>query len=385
MKRSVGRILTTHVGRLERPEAITRAMAAHPAGRPEDETFEALLGRSVHDVVRCQAEAGIDIVTDGEFGKPAWHSYIMARMTGWEWLDDGPRDAMVGQDRRDFARYYDDTTRDGINYARNPEGKPRIGFPVFTGPIEYTGHPHISTDIVNLKAGLADVQVEEAFLPSISPGSVRFENRHYKDEEAYLFALADALNEEYRAIVDAGLVLQIDDPVITAFYDVMLPDIDLNAFYAMAERRIDALNHALRGIDPAMVRVHVCWGSWHGPHSSDMPLERLLPLLRRMNVGGYVLEAGNVRHAHEWAVWKRHGIDDGRVLIAGVVSHSTDTLEHPELIAQRIEQFAGAVGRENVIAGTDCGLGYRVHPDLAWAKLRVLREGADIASKRLFG
>ena len=385
MKKSADRFLTTHVGRLERPQQLTDRMLADHGGRPADAAFDALLGAAVADVVRQQAEAGIDIVTDGEFGKLSWNSYVTSRLSGWEWADDAPPRAILGKDRTDFAQYYADTARDGVHYARNPEGsRKRASFPVFSGPIDYVGHAHVLKDIENLKAALAGVPALEAFLPSVSPGSVRFDNRHYKNDEAYLFALADALHQEYRAITDAGLTLQVDDPVITAFWDMMLPDVDMKAFYSICEMRVDALNHALRGIDPAQVRVHVCWGSWHGPHSTDVPLELLMPLLNRMNVGGYVLEAGNARHEHEWRVWHDHRLPEGRLLYAGVVSHATDTIEHPELIAQRLERFAGAVGRENVIASTDCGLGYRVHPQIAWAKLKALRDGARLASARLW-
>ncbi|MCW5770156.1 MAG: epoxyalkane--coenzyme M transferase [Rhodospirillaceae bacterium] len=381
MKISRDRILVSHVGRLERPELLTRLMAADPQERPSDGAFKEALAAAVRALVQRQAEAGIDVVCDGEAGKLSWVTYATSRLTGWEHVEGERIWALAGKDRRDFADYYA-SAKEGLS---TPHGKRLTGFPVFTGPIAYVGHEHIRTDISNLQAALKHVRAEEAFMPSVAPGSVLFRNAYYPTEEAFLAALAEALREEYRAIVEAGLVLQVDEPSLTALWDSMLPEIDLKAFYKACEMRVEALNHALAGIPPERVRVHVCWGSWHGPHTTDMPLERLLPLLGKMNVGGYVLEAGNVRHEHEWQVWKGAGLPEGRVLVPGLVSHATDTVEHPELVAWRIGLFADAVGRENVIAGTDCGLGYRVHDQIAWAKLKALTEGAAIASKRLWG
>ena len=219
-------------------------------------------------------------------------------------------------------------------------------------------------------------------MPSTSPGSVRWANQFYASDDEYLFALADALREEYQAIVDSGLVLQIDDPLLPTVWDQMLPDVDEGAYQQACETRVEAVNRALRGIPRERVRLHVCWGSWHGPHASDVPLKTLMPLLRRLDVGAFVVEAGNVRHQHEWETWRE--LDDDRLVIPGVVSHATDTIEHPELVAFRIRQFADVVGRERVIAGTDCGLGYRVHPQIGWAKLRALAEGARLASTALW-
>jgi len=383
MKRSKNHILTTHTGRLERPHELTMRMAADPTGRPTDPDFDEKLRDAVSDVVKQQADAGIAVITDGEFGKQSWNLYVTSRLSGCEEMESAdPIDS--GKDRRDFAQYYHDAKREGVYYFRNPVGKVKTTKPVFTGPVRYVGQRHIRHDIENLNAALKSVSVEQAFMPSIAPNSVYFENRYYKTRREFTFAVADALREEYRAIVDAGLVLHIDDPIITSYWDQMLPDADPRKFRAACEDGIEALNYALTGIDPQRVRLHVCWGSWHGPHSTDVPLQYMLPVLKKANVGGYVLEAGNVRHEHEWQVWKSAKLPEGRILIPGVVSHSTDTVEHPELVAWRLELYEGVVGRENIIAGTDCGLGYRVHPQIAWAKLRTLAEGADIASKRLW-
>jgi 5-methyltetrahydropteroyltriglutamate--homocysteine methyltransferase len=376
------RLRVTHTGRLERPDALTNRMAKESHGRPSDPEFARMLRDSVADVVQRQVDTGIDIVGDGEFGKLSWSSYLSMRLGGLEQLATPRVYGMTVKDRQDFADYYRDTTTSGARYFKSPTGSEYKDF-AFTGPITYVGGDALREDIANLKAAMAKAGATEGFMPSTAPGSLVYENRYYKTEQEFLFALADAVRQEYRAIVDAGLVLHIDDPVITTIWDRFYNQ-PPQTLVAMAEARIEALNHALMGIDPGRVRLHVCWGSWHGPHSSDVPLDTLLPVLLKANVGAYVLEAGNARHEHEWQVWKTTRLPEGRVLIPGVVSHTTDTLEHPELVAWRLSLFADVVGRDNVIAGTDCGLGYRVHDQIAWAKLRALVEGAAIASKRLW-
>ena len=382
MKRSEDRILVTHVGRLERPHEITELMGANPQVRPTDNDFSQKLTAAVSDIVKKQADAGIDVICDGEVGKLSWITYATSRLTGCEFVEGETVRAMFGKDRHDFADYYA-ATQGGMS-NRNTHGARSTKFPVITGPITYTGHEHILTDLANLKSALTQVQVEEAFVPSVAPGSVLFANHHYSTEEEFLGAVADAMREEYRAIVDAGFILQLDDPAIPSIWDRMLLDWDEKKFQEACEVRVEALNHALTGIDPQRVRVHVCFGSWHGPHTTDMPIERLIPLMYKMNVGGYVIEAGNVRHEHEWQAWKKAKLPGDRILVPGVVSHATDTVEHPELVAWRLGLFADVVGRENVIAGTDCGLGYRVHDQVAWAKLKAMKEGADIATKSLW-
>jgi len=387
MLSSQERILTTHVGRLERPDSLTNAMFANAGGRPSDPQFSEALRGAVGEVVKQQAEVGIDIVCDGEFGKLSWNSYLNTRLAGFAVEDREVRfehwthSTWKGYDREVFADYYAWAAGDTGNlYYRSPGAVPPQEC---VDEVRYIGHEALAQDIEATLAALEQVEVAEAFMPSTSPGSVLWPNRHYGSEEEYRFALADALHEEYKAIIDAGLVLQIDDPALPGLWDLMLPDVDERAYARACDLRIEAVNHALRGLPRDRVRYHICWGSWHGPHSTDVPLAMMLPLLARLEVGGFVFEAGNVRHEHEWQVW-REMADDDRLLIPGVVSHATDTVEHPELVAQRLVQLAGVVGRERVIAGTDCGLGFRVHPQVAWAKLRAMVEGARIASGQLW-
>jgi 5-methyltetrahydropteroyltriglutamate--homocysteine methyltransferase len=263
----------------------------------------------------------------------------------------------------------------------------RLAQLICTGPVRYTGGALIQRDIANFKAGLQGVEVEEAFMPSVSPATLQIlRNEYYKDSRDYVWALAEAIREEYRAIVDAGLVLQIDDPAIVDLYDWWFSlEKGMGEYRAWAEMQVDAVNHALEGIPEDRVRFHICWGSWHGPHVSDVPLKDVVDLLLKVKAQAYSVEAGNVRHEHEWKVWRDVAkLPEGKILIPGVVSHATNVIEHPELVADRLINYASVVGRENVMAGTDCGLGGRIHPQLAWAKLRTLREGADLASKQLW-
>ena len=383
MHTSDERILTTHTGRLERPARLTEMMNVDERGRPDDPAFDRLLGESVAALVREQAGVGIDVICDGEFGKISWASYLEGRLGGFERLGEWSGHVGGGrrsQDRAEFAEFYGwATSRSRTLYYSSPGEMSRLAC---TGPVSYIGQTALRQDIRALLAGLGQVEVKEAFMPSTAPGSIRWPNQFYDTEHEYIFALADALHEEYQTIIDAGLVLQVDDPRIAELWDEMLPDVDERAYHEACELQVAALNHALRGIPRDRVRYHVCWGSWHGPHSTDVPLKTVLPMLRRLEVGGFVVEAANVRHEHEWDVWSDMG--DDQVVIPGVVSHATDLIEHPELVAQRIKQFARVVGRQRVIAGTDCGLGYRVHPQIAWAKLRALVDGARLASADLW-
>jgi 5-methyltetrahydropteroyltriglutamate--homocysteine methyltransferase len=258
--------------------------------------------------------------------------------------------------------------------------------PVFTGPIAYVGQAAVARDIANFKAGLVQVKAEEGFMTSVAPGSfARRQNRYYKSDEEFLHALGEAMREEYRAIVEAGIVLQLDDPGLPDTWDMANPEPSVADYRKFAALRIEALNHALRGLPEDRIRYHICWGSWHGPHSTDLPLANIVDLLLTVKAGAYSIEAGNVRHEHEWKVWRDVKLPEGKILIPGVVSHATNVLEHPELVADRIVRLAGVVGRENVIAGTDCGLGGRIHASLAWAKLEALAQGAALASKQLWG
>jgi 5-methyltetrahydropteroyltriglutamate--homocysteine methyltransferase len=256
---------------------------------------------------------------------------------------------------------------------------------VFTAPITYLGQQALQVDLANFKTALAKVTAAEGFITSVAPGSfARRQNRYYKSDEAFLQALGEALREEYQAIVAAGFVLQLDDPGLPDSWDMANPEPSVDEYKTFATVRVEALNHALRGLPEDRIRYHICWGSWHGPHTTDLSLASIVDVLLQVRVGAFSVEAGNVRHAHEWRVWQDVKLPDGKILIPGVVSHATNVVEHPELVADRILTFAKVVGRENVIAGTDCGLGGRIHPQLAWAKLEALVAGASLATKELW-
>jgi 5-methyltetrahydropteroyltriglutamate--homocysteine methyltransferase len=356
----------------------------------------------VAEVVRRQADLGIDVPGDGEYGKAmghpvnygAWWTYSFQRLSGLEIADGSlltqrPQRSTPGRvvltsfgDRRDrlrFAEAYADP-ESGVSTGPRP-GR----WPVCTGPVGYTGHELIAADIANAKAAFAAAGVEEGFLTAIAPGSAaRVANEYYDSEEAFIWACADALKEEYRAIVDAGLILQLDDPSIAEGWDQVNPEPSVADYQVFLRPRVEALNHAIAGLPKDRIRFHLCWGSWHGPHVTDIPMADIVDVMLQIDVGGYSFEAGNVRHEHEWRVWEETTLPDGKVILPGVVSHATNVVEHPELVADRIERFARLVGRENVIASTDCGLGGRVHHEIAWAKLEVLAEGAALATRRLW-
>ena len=287
------------------------------------------------------------------------------------------------RDWQKFGEFYQDPELTGSligSAVRRPTCRP-----VCIGPIKYAGQAAIAADISNLKKAMAAAGVEEGFMCAVAPGSfARGEDLHYKTEEEFVFAAADAMREEYKAIVDAGLVLQIDDPSLPDNWDMINPEPALDEFKKFERVRIDALNHALRNLPRDRIRYHICWGSWHGPHTTDIPLQNIVDLVLRVDAGAYSVEAGNARHEHEWRVWKDAKLPAGKLLIPGVVSHATNIVEHPRLIADRIIRYANIVGRENVIAGTDCGLGGRVHPQIAWAKLEALAEGARLATRELW-
>jgi 5-methyltetrahydropteroyltriglutamate--homocysteine methyltransferase len=385
------RILTTHVGSLIRPPELVAMLKGRDAGLAIDGgAFEKCLKRSVDEIVRRQAATGIDILNDGEFGKTiSWSRYILERMTGFTQRDRKPGDtrfaaSTYGKDRRDFAEFYQ-------------EYDPKQGFVgmvgwVVDGPIRYQGHAALQRDIADLKAASAGVEKIDTFMAAVAPASVLPErtDEHYKSDEDYLGAVADALHEEYKAIVDAGLILQIDDAFLASMYDLIVPPGTMADYRRWAEPRIEALNHALRGIPPERTRYHVCWGSWNGPHVSDVPLRDIVDLVLRVNVGGYAIEMANPRHEHEWRVWETVKLPDGKYLIPGVLSHSTNVVEHPELVADRLTRLARLVGRDRVMAGTDCGFAQgpfvqRVHPSIMWAKLEAMVEGARLASRELWG
>ncbi|PZR53540.1 epoxyalkane--coenzyme M transferase [Xylanimonas oleitrophica] len=405
MPSSTDRILTTHVGSLPRSPRLLEANAARAAGRLDPDEHRALLGEAVADVVRQQVETGIDIVNDGEYGHTstqsvdygAWWTYSFDRTGGLEVVDNPalaePHRSAPGKveltsflDRRDFTEFadaYGDPTS-GIHLA-DPD-QPPPAFPTATGPLRYTGQDAVAADVAHLKAAAGAAGAHGAFVAALSPGSAaRIGNKHYASDEEFVYAWADVLREEYTAILDAGLDLQLDDPSLAESWDQVKPEPAVEDYQKWVQVRVEALNHALRGLPTERVRLHVCWGSWHGPHSTDLPFEHIVDQVLQADVGGYSFEAANVRHEHEWRVWEDRTLPEGKVIVPGVVSHATNVVEHPRLVADRIERFARLVGKENVIASTDCGLGGRIHPQIAWAKLRSLTEGARIASQELWG
>ena len=403
MRSSTDRILTSHAGSLPRPDDLIEANRARASSEGVEEArFQAQLRTAVADVVRRQTELGIDLPGDGEYGKSmghrvnygAWWSYSFQRLGGLELSGPGLYDFPVqrsrpGQvvltsfgDRRDRTRFraaYNDP-ESGITTGPRPNH-----WPVCVGKLTYTGHAAIQADIANFKAALAASGIEEGFMTSVAPGSAsRIGNEYYKSDDEFLFACADAMREEYKAIVDAGLILQLDDPSIAENWDQVNPEPTVEDYKRFSMRRVEALNHAIRGLPTDRIRFHLCWGSWHGPHTTDIAMRDIVEVMLAINAGGYSFEAGNVRHEHEWNVWQDAKLPDDKLILPGVVSHATNVVEHPELVAERISRFANVVGRERVIAATDCGLGGRVHPDIAWAKLASLAQGAELASKQLW-
>jgi 5-methyltetrahydropteroyltriglutamate--homocysteine methyltransferase len=388
MKRSTSRILTTHVGSLIRPDALQEFLRARQGGKPYDEAaYDKCLADSVAAVVRRQAEAGIDVVSDGEFGKSiSWSQYVLERLSGFERrpIKSGANPFARGADRTRFSEFYAE-----LDARETPA---TISESICVGPIDYTGQAALQRDIDNFKAALEGVNVEEGFLPVAAPASVipDRKNEYYKSDEDCLRAIAEAMRTEYRMIVDAGFILQLDDARTAVTFDRMVPPGTFADYRKWVAMHVELLNHALEGIPEDRVRYHVCWGSWPGPHTTDVPLKDIVDLILQVRVGAYVIEGANPRHEHEWKVWRDVKLPPGRVLVPGVISHATNIVEHPELVAERIVRLANLVGRENVIAGTDCGFAQgpfyrRVHPSIMWAKLEALAEGARLASKELWG
>jgi 5-methyltetrahydropteroyltriglutamate--homocysteine methyltransferase len=395
MRRSTDRILVSHAGALPRPEYLQQLFDGGAAAEP---AFQAELPGAVAEVVAQQVEAGVDVVNDGEISKRGlFTGYIRDRMTGFEerWLAPGeppPNAGVTGRDQRDFPGFFAAGLggfRFGAGGVIAPSGAPetpgrRLAY-VCTAPLRYTGAGAVQADIDRLKAAVRD-EGAEPFLPAITPGTVEhwLRDERYGDVESFLFAIADVLHEEYQAITDAGLLLQVDDPDLPDGWQ-MFPDMTVDDYRRYAALRVEALNHALRGIPEDQVRLHVCWGSHHGPHRDDIPLRDIVDLVLAVPAGCYSIEAANPRHEHEWAIWEDVKLPEGKSLMPGVVGHATDIIEHPELVAQRLIRYAELVGRENVIAGTDCGLGGRVgHAEIVWAKLADLAAGARMASAWLW-
>ena len=395
MRRSDQRIITTHVGSLPRPDDLMALYRENAS----DEILQPQLRSAVSDIVRRQSAIGIDVVNDGEFGKAmrsatdfgAWWSYVYPRLAGYELREEQARKGRAAwtfgsKERKEFADFYTAEASAAATASQGGTSTARLYGLTCTGPVKYVGHDAIKRDIENLAAAIRSNGVEEAFMTAVSPATLQIlPNAYYKGVEDYTFALAEAIGEEYKAIVDAGFILQIDDPALVDIYDWWFSmNDDIAGFRKWAAIQVDAVNHALQGIPEDRVRFHICWGSWHGPHKGDVPLKEVVDLLLKVRAQGYSVEAGNVRHEHEWKVWQNTKLPAGKVLIPGFVSHATNVLEHPELVADRIVRFAHTVGRENVIASTDCGLGGRVHPQIAWAKLQALAEGARLATKQLW-
>ena len=386
MKRSTNRILTTHVGSLPRPANLLEMNTAKVSGGPYDQAaWTARVRTAVAEVVQLQVEAGVDIVNDGELSKSSWSSYVNERLSGFaESVSQGQGSLVRGRDKKAFQEFYDEYDR--IQPFRTVNGS-RWTDVTCTAPISYKEQTAVQMDIENLKAAYAGVDAEEAFITAVAPGSIitRRINKYYPTEEAFLFAIADAMKTEYKAIVDAGFLLQIDDPQLVTRYDMEDPAPPAEEYCKLAAPRVEALNHALADIPEQRVRYHICWGGWHGPHTTDLPLKDIVNLLFRIRAGAYLIEAANARHEHEWRVWEHVKLPEGKILIPGVVSHATNAVEHPELVADRVLRFANLVGRENIIAGTDCGLGGRIHRQIVWAKLKALSEGARLATRQLWG
>jgi 5-methyltetrahydropteroyltriglutamate--homocysteine methyltransferase len=387
MKRSVDRILTTHVGSLPRPDDLFETMLARMDGTAIDEAaYAGRVRQAVKDSVRQQADAGLDVVSDGEMGKPSFITYAAQRLSGLE-ARQGTRPSPFSNTRetKDFPEYYKSAIAEQVSARR------RRALMVCAGPIAYKGHDQLKRDLDDLKAALVGVDVGEAFVPSIAPSNVETTtpNEFYPTAEAYVFAIAEAMREEYKAIVDAGFVLQIDDPFLVTYY-ITRPELSIAECRKWAELRVEALNAALAGIPADRVRFHTCYSVNMGPRVHDMQLKDIIDIVLKVRAGGYSFEAANPRHEHEWEEWKRSKLPDDKILLPGVITQSTVLVEHPELVAQRIARFADVVGRDRVIASADCGFASfagsnEVHPSIVWAKFAALVEGARIASKRLWG
>ncbi|MCC6780587.1 MAG: cobalamin-independent methionine synthase II family protein [Hyphomicrobiales bacterium] len=409
MQRSTDRILVSHVGSLVRPMSIRNILWARDHGQPYDEAvYQRTLRDEVAAVVRKQAETGIDVVSDGELGKSGWIRYVAERLGGFDHREIRPGDTEhnpvhIIREAQKFSEFYAAYTPIQY-YDWLPPGRSQTPLKADSvadrrnllvwecvGPITYKGQDAVGTDIANFKAALAQVKVAGAFMPVAAPMSARglWLNAYYKSDAEIVVALADALKEEYKAIVDAGFLLQLDDAFLAHEYDRLCGEMDQREVHKHAERCIELTNYALEGIPEDKVRYHVCWGSWNAPHTTDVPLKTLSGLILKVKAQAYSLESANPRHEHEWMVWKDVELPDGKILIPGMVTHSTNVVEHPELVAWRIRNFASVVGRENVIAGTDCGFAQsynivRCHPTVQWAKLEALVEGARLASQELW-
>ncbi|HEY1294831.1 MAG TPA: cobalamin-independent methionine synthase II family protein [Chloroflexota bacterium] len=373
MKRSTDRILTTFAGSLIRPPEV---LALPPDA--DEGTRTAVLRMAVADVVRKQVEVGVDVVSDGEFGKSGWHNYAMDRLSGYETrASERPRIGVRGKDETRYPDFWQATGQTGWRYSRH----------VCVGPITYTGQAEMQRDVDNLLAALDGVAVQGAFLPVVAPTSVAVDhtNEYYASHEEYLAAVADALHDEYAIITNAGLTVQLDDAILTHWYDRITDE--GGDYRTWVAQQVDVINHALRGIPEEQVRYHVCWGSWPGPHTSDVPFREIADLILKVNAQAFSIEAANPRHEWEWTVWQDVKLPPDKILMPGVISHAISHVEHPELIAQRLQRFVDLVGFENVIASSDCGFAQgagtqRQVPSIVWAKLHAMADGARLASRQ---
>jgi 5-methyltetrahydropteroyltriglutamate--homocysteine methyltransferase len=378
VRRSKERILTTHTGSLPLPEDLIALVRSKAQGAAVDEAdYQNRLQAGYEDIVGRQAESGIDVINDGELSKTSWFSYILERVEGIETRErTSPREMPQKRDRLQFPDYFERPTKMAVPV---PEF-------VCVGPIKYAAHDALRADIERLKAALDGVAHEEGFMTAMTPATSELflTNEYYSNLEDLWSDLAEALRVEYEAITEAGFILQLDDPSIASMWNYH-PEYTVEDVLTHERTGVEAVNHALRNVPRDRVRLHVCWGAIPGPHANDIPLEDIVGLLLTANVGAYSVEASNPRHEHEWRAWEGIQLPEGTVVIPGVVSHKTDTVEHPRVVADRIVRYATILGRENVVAGTDCGMATgRIHPSLAWAKLRSLSDGARVASEELW-
>jgi 5-methyltetrahydropteroyltriglutamate--homocysteine methyltransferase len=387
MKQSADRFLTTHVGSLARPAELLEIMFAKERGQNYNlQVFHSSVQAAVHDVVSRQVAAGIDVIGDGEQGKASFLTYVSERLSGFEPREEEGEDLWKeSRETLAFPEFY--TAHQ--HYRTGIIAKPvKL---VCSGPVKYCGQESLKRDIENLKAATKESDTEEVFMTAISPSDIEGQqaNEYYRTEEEYLVAIADAMHQEYRTIVESGLLLQVDDPRLLTYY-ISRPDLTVDDCRRWAEKRVEIVNHALRGIPSDRVRFHTCYGINIGPRVHEMNLKDIVDIMLKVNAGAYSFEAANPRHEHEWKVWENVKLPEGKTLIPGVISHSTPLVEHPELVAQRLQRFASVVGKENVIGGSDCGFSSfantepEIHPVIVWEKFRNLAEGAKIASRELW-
>ena len=394
MRTSTDQILTTHTGSLPRPADLVDALNAKELGQPySPKALNQRVSRAINEIAQRQAQVGLDVINDGEHSKVSWMAYARARLSGLTEIDSPVRFRGATRNSLAFPAAYEDmkvmlAARSGMLVAKRTV-RPKAW--ICSGPIKYVGEAELQADIANFKAALSGVDLAEGFMTAISPSNLElyYENQYYASDEEYLAALADAMRVEFKAIVNAGLVLQIDDPRMATHYN-RTPGASIEECRKFIALRVEAVNHALRGIPEDRVRFHTCYSVNIAPRAFDFELKHFVDLMLAIRAGAYVIEASNPRHEHEWQVWEDTRLPDGKLLIPGVVSHCIHLVEHPQLVAQRLIRFASVVGRERVIAGTDCGFGTsgagdEVHPDVAWAKLDALVEGARLASAHLWG